>query len=76
MAEGHKLHPLRQVMPHPWGTNNGMAKLGALGLQKGELLKLLLEPLGHLSGLMLHCKLALKEGNLPDKAFSILARRG
>jgi hypothetical protein len=27
------------VIPHPWRTNNGKEQLGALGLQKGELLK-------------------------------------
>jgi hypothetical protein len=77
------------VIPHPWGINNGMAQLGALGLQKGQLLKLL--PmldischvkqatgirLGQLSGLVLLRKLALKEGDLSNKAFCILASKG
>jgi hypothetical protein len=53
-----------------------MAKLRALGLQKGELPKLLLAPHGHFSGPMLHPKLALKEGDLPNKSFSILMSRG
>jgi hypothetical protein len=61
-------------MPHPWGTNNGVAQLRAPGLQKGELHKLLsTHPLRHLSGLTLDRKLALKEGDLLDKAFNILA---
>jgi hypothetical protein len=77
MAVGHKPHPLRLVMPHTWGTDDGMAHLGAPGLQKGELLKLLMVlPLRHLSGLMLLRKLTLKEGDLSDKAFSILMSRG
>jgi hypothetical protein len=89
---------LLPVIPHLWGTDNGMAYLRALGLQKGELLKLLpvlpnrhLPPmlgishhftqdagvlLGHLSGPALLRKLALKEGDLLDKAFGILAGRG
>jgi hypothetical protein len=41
MAEGCKPHPLIQVMPHTWGTDDGVTQLGAPGLQKGELLKLL-----------------------------------
>jgi hypothetical protein len=54
-----------------------MVQLRAQGLQKGELLKLLLVlPLRHLSGQMLRRKLALKEGDLPGKAFGIIARRG
>jgi hypothetical protein len=37
------------VIPHPWGIDIGKAQLGGLGLQKGELLKVLLVlPLGHL----------------------------
>jgi hypothetical protein len=71
------LRPLKHVMPHPWGTNDGMAQLGTSGLQKGEILKLLsVLPLRHLSVPMLCHKLALKEGNLLDKAFSILTCRG
>jgi hypothetical protein len=70
-------HHLRQVIPHPRGTDDGMVQLRAQGLQKGELLKLLLVlPLRHLSGPMLRRKLALKEGDLPGKAFGIIARRG
>jgi hypothetical protein len=69
-------HPLRQVIPRPRGTNNGMAQLRAPGLRRGELLKLLLAlPLRHLSGPTLCCKLALKEGGLPEKAFDILTSR-
>jgi hypothetical protein len=29
------------MIPHSWGPKNGVAQLGVLGLQKGELLKLL-----------------------------------
>jgi hypothetical protein len=77
MAEGHKPHPLIQVMPHPWGTNDGMTQLIASGLQKGELLELFsVLPLRHLLGLMLGRKLVLKEGELLDKAFDILTSRG
>jgi hypothetical protein len=65
MAEGRMPHPLRQMMPCPWGTNDGVAHLRARGLQKGEPLKLLsLLPLRHLSDLTLHQKLALKEGGI------------
>jgi hypothetical protein len=54
-----------------------MAQLRAPGLQKGELLKLLSPlPLRHLSGLTLHRKLTLKEGDLLVKAISILASIG
>jgi hypothetical protein len=64
-------------MPHPVGTDDGVVQLRASGLQKGELLKLLSAlPLRHLPGLMLCCKLALKEGDLLDKAFGILTSRG
>jgi hypothetical protein len=36
------------VIPHPWQANNSKIQLRALGLQKGELLKLLpVLPLGH-----------------------------
>jgi hypothetical protein len=77
MAEGRKPHPFRQVMPHLWGTNDGVAQLRASCLQKGELLKLLPAlPLRCLLGPMLHFTLALKEGNLLDKAFGILASKG
>jgi hypothetical protein len=77
MAEGRKLHPFRQVMPHPLGTDDGMAQLEAPGLQKGELLELLkVLPLRHLPGLALHSKLILKESHLPRKAFSIPTSRG
>jgi hypothetical protein len=70
-------YPLIQVMPRPWGTDDGMAQLGAPGLQKGELLKLLsVLPLRRFSSLTLHRKLTLKEGDLLDKAFSILTSRG
>jgi hypothetical protein len=63
-------------MPCQWGTDDGVAQLGAPGLHKGELLELLLAlPLKHLLGLTLHCKLALKEGDLLDKAFGILMSR-
>jgi hypothetical protein len=48
VVEGSNSYPLRQVIPHPWWANNGKAQLRALGLQKGELLKLLLAlPFGH-----------------------------
>jgi hypothetical protein len=64
-------------MPHPWGIDNGVAQLRALGLQKGELLKLLsMLPLRHLLGPTIHHKLALKQGDLSDKSFSILASSG
>jgi hypothetical protein len=54
-----------------------MAQLKALVLQKGELLKLLsVLPFRHLPDLTLRHKLALKEGDLSDKAFYILASRG
>jgi hypothetical protein len=77
MAEGHMLHPLKQVMPYPCGTDDGVAHLGATGLQKGELLKLLsVLPLGHLSGPTLCSKLTLKEGELLEKAFGILTSKG
>jgi hypothetical protein len=77
MVEGHMPHPLRLVMPHTWGTDDGVAQLGALGLKKGELLKLLSTlPLRHLSGPMLRRKLTLKEGDLSDKTFDILMSRG
>jgi hypothetical protein len=50
MVEGCESHPLQQVIPHPWGTNNGKAQFGASDLQKGELLKLLPTlPIRHLS---------------------------
>jgi hypothetical protein len=32
MAEGHKQHPLRQVMPCLRGTYDGVTQLRALGL--------------------------------------------
>jgi hypothetical protein len=77
MAEGRKLHPLRQVMPHPWGTDDGMAQLEGLGLQKGEILELLsVLHLTHLPGPALRHKLILKESDLLGKAFGILASRG
>jgi hypothetical protein len=44
-AEGSDLHLLRQVIPHPLRTDNGKTQLGAPGLQKGELLKVLPAPL-------------------------------
>jgi hypothetical protein len=54
-----------------------MTQLRASSLQKGELLKLLLAlPLRCLPDPMLRRKLALKKGNLSDKAFSIFASRG
>jgi hypothetical protein len=77
MVEGHMLHPVRQVMPHPWGTDNGVTQLRAPGLLKGELPKLFsVLPIRLLLGSMLRHKLALKEGDLLDKVFSILASRG
>jgi hypothetical protein len=64
-------------MPYLWGIDIGVAQLRASGLQKGELLKLLLMlPLRHLLGPTLRCKLILKEGDLPDKSFGILMSRG
>jgi hypothetical protein len=61
MAEGCKPQRLRHVMPHPWGTDNGMAQLRVLGLQKGELLKMLsVLPLRDLSDPTLRHKIALK----------------
>jgi hypothetical protein len=77
MVEGRVPHPLRQVIPRLWGTDNGMAQLRARGLQTGELLELLSAlPLRHLSSLTLYRKLALKKGKLRDKAFDILVSRG
>jgi hypothetical protein len=77
MAEGRKPHPLKQVMHHPWRTNDGMTQLGTPSLQKGDLLELFLAlPLRHLLGLTLHCKLILKEGDLPGKGFDIFTSRG
>jgi hypothetical protein len=77
MVEGHKPHPIRQVMRRPWGTDDDMTQLRDSGLQKGELLELLSAlPLRHLPSLSLYLKLVLKEGDLPDKAFSILTSRG
>ncbi len=97
MVEGRKPHPLRQVMPRPWGSDNGVAQLRAPGLQKGELLKLLPTLplrrlpsmlgigrhvrqamgilLGQLSGPTLLRTLALKEGDLPDKALYVFMSR-
>jgi hypothetical protein len=47
------------------------------GLLKGELLKLLSTiPLRHLSCLTVCSKVTLGEGDLSDKAFSIIASRG
>jgi hypothetical protein len=58
------------------GADDGMAQLRAPGLQKDELLKLLLViPLRHLLGMAIHHKLVLKDGDLPGKAFGILASR-
>jgi hypothetical protein len=83
MVEGRKSHPLKQVMPHPRGTNDSVTQLGAPSLLKGELQKLLSTfPLRHgpdapsLAGLMLRRKLILKESNLSNKAISILTSRG
>jgi hypothetical protein len=77
MAEGHKPHLLRQVMPHLWGIDDGVTLLGAPGLQKGELLKyLLVFPLEHLPSLMLCGNLILKKGALTGKAFGIFTSRG
>jgi hypothetical protein len=77
MAEGRMPHPLRQVMHHPWGTNDGVAQLGAPSLEKGDLLKLLsVLPLRYLSGPTPRRELALKEGDLPDKSFVIFTSRG
>jgi hypothetical protein len=70
MVEG-KPQSLRQVMTHPWGVNNDVALLRALGQQKGQLLKLLSSlPLRQLSGLTLHRKLVLSD------TFGILTSRG
>jgi hypothetical protein len=64
-------------MPPPYGTDDGVAQLGAPDLQKGELLKLLSAlPHRHLSSPMLRHKLTLKEGDLPDKVFDIIVSRG
>jgi hypothetical protein len=70
-------HPLTQVIPRSWGTDDGVAQLRASGLQKGELLNFFsVLPLSHLSGPMLSHKLALKEGDLPDETIVILTSRG
>jgi hypothetical protein len=45
VAEGSDLDPLQQVIPHPWRTDNGKTQLRALGVQTGELLKVLSVPL-------------------------------
>jgi hypothetical protein len=64
-------------MPSLWGIDDGMAQIRAPSLQKGELLKLLSAlSLKHLLGWTLRHKLALKEGDLSDKAFGILTSRG
>jgi hypothetical protein len=77
MMKGRKPHPLGQVMPQPWGTNDIMAQLRTLGLQKGELLKLcLVLPLRHFPGPTLRRKLNLKEGHLSDKPLGILMSSG
>jgi hypothetical protein len=77
MAEGCKPHPLRQVIPRPWGTDDGVMQLRALGLQKGELHKLFsVLPLRHLLSLTLRGKLVLKKGDLIGKAFGIITSRG
>jgi hypothetical protein len=77
MMKIRKPHLLRQVMPQPWGTNDGLAQLRVSGLQKGELLELCLAlPLGLFPGPTLCCKLILKEGDLLDKALGILMSRG
>jgi hypothetical protein len=77
MAEGRKRHPLRQVMPHPRGTDDGIAQLRALGLQEGELLELLSAlPLRHLLGTVLCRNLSFKESDLSGKAIDILTSRG
>jgi hypothetical protein len=77
IAEGRKPHPLRQVMPRPWGSDDGVTLLRALGLQKDELLKMFSSlPLKHLLSLMLCDKLVLKKGDLTGKAFGIFMSRG
>jgi hypothetical protein len=54
-----------------------MAQLGALSLQKGELLEaLLVLPLSRLPRPMLLHKLALKEGDFPHKAVGVDTSRG
>jgi hypothetical protein len=32
MVEGRESHPLQQVIPHPWGTDNGKAQFRAPGV--------------------------------------------
>jgi hypothetical protein len=32
MVEGRKPHPLKQVLPHLWGTNDGMTQVRTPGL--------------------------------------------
>jgi hypothetical protein len=77
MVEGHKPHPLRQVMSRPWETDDGMTQLRASSLPKGELLELFSAlPLGHLPSLIVRGKLVLKKDDLTGKAFGILTSRG
>jgi hypothetical protein len=77
MAEGSDLHPLQQLIPHPWRTDNGKAQLRAPGMKKGGLLKLLLmRPLGLLPLLLgIGCKAEQTMSNLLRKALGILASR-
>jgi hypothetical protein len=77
MMESCKPHPLGQVMPQPWGTNDGMAPLRASVLLKGELLELCLAlPLIQFPGPTLCRKLVLKEGDLSNKALGSLTNQG
>jgi hypothetical protein len=76
MVEGRTLHPFRQMILCPLGTDDGKAQLETLCLQKGELLELCsVLPLRQLSGPTLYRKLILKEGKLLSKAFGILTDR-
>jgi hypothetical protein len=75
VVKGNGLHPHRQVIPHPWWANNGEIQLRALGLQKGELLELLLVLPQTPSTPTRLCMLALKEGDLLDKALYVFKSR-
>jgi hypothetical protein len=76
VAEGSDLHPLQQVIPHAWRTDNGKAQLRAPGLQKGELVKQAMRILlGHFLSPVHLYKITFEKGDLPDKAFYLLTSR-
>jgi hypothetical protein len=76
-GEFSNLLSVAQMMLCSRSTDDGMTLLRTSGLQKGELLEVcLVLPLRHLLGLTHHCKIILREGDLPSKAFSIFMSRG